>query len=59
MIPWSPKRCARARRRGVTPRSSHDCLIAAIAVAERVPLLHDDEDFVRLARVEPRPNLLG
>jgi hypothetical protein len=50
---------ARARWQGITPRSPHDCLIAAIAVAERVPLLHDDADFARLARVEPRLRLLG
>lgn len=50
---------ARARWQGVTPRSPHDCLIVAIAVAERVPLLADDTDFERLARVEPRLKLLG
>lgn len=45
---------ARARWRGITPRSPHDCLIAAIALAERVPLLADDADFERLREVEPR-----
>jgi predicted nucleic acid-binding protein len=45
---------ARARWRGITPRSPHDCLIAAIALSERVPLLADDADFDRLGEVEPR-----
>lgn len=43
---------ARARWMGLTPRSPHDCLIAATAVAAGVPLLHDDRDFAVLARVE-------
>lgn len=50
---------ARARWQGITPRSPHDCLIVAIAVTERVPLLADDADFERLACVEPRLKLLG
>src|SRR5438477_2554517 len=33
------------RRRGFTPRSTIDCLIAQIALEHRVPLLHDDRDF--------------
>jgi len=37
---------------GYTPRSPHDCLIARIAVEPRVPLLHDDRDFERIAEVE-------
>jgi predicted nucleic acid-binding protein len=48
---------ARARWSGVTPRSPHDCLVAATAVAAGVPLLHDDRDFVTLARVERRLRL--
>jgi predicted nucleic acid-binding protein len=50
---------ARARWRGITPRSPHDCLIAAIAVAERVPPLRDDADFARLAHIASRLRLLG
>jgi predicted nucleic acid-binding protein len=49
---------ARARWQGVTPRSPHDCLIAATAVAKRLPLLHDDRDFEHLALVEPQLNLI-
>jgi predicted nucleic acid-binding protein len=49
---------ARARWQGVTPRSPHDCLIAATAVHNRVPLLHDDRDFEHLALVEPKLTLI-
>jgi predicted nucleic acid-binding protein len=38
------------RRRGVTIRSSVDCLIAAIALANRVPVWHRDRDFSAIAR---------
>lgn len=49
---------ARARWHRITPRSPHDCLIAATAVDEDVLLLHDDQDFERLAQVEPRLRLI-
>lgn len=49
---------ARCRWTGVTPRSPHDCLIAQLAIENKVPLLHDDGDFVRLARIEPLLRLL-
>jgi predicted nucleic acid-binding protein len=49
---------ARARWRAITPRSPNDCLIAAIAVAADLPLLHDDRDFERLAGVEPKLRLV-
>jgi predicted nucleic acid-binding protein len=39
------------RRRGFTPRSSVDCLIAQTAVEHGVPLLHDDKDFEGIAKV--------
>lgn len=45
---------ARARWQGVTPRSPHDCLVAATALQADLPLLHDDRDFEALAGVEPR-----
>ena len=45
---------ARCRWAGITPRSPHDCLIAALAVEHGVPLLHDDQDFERIAQVETR-----
>ncbi len=49
---------ARARWQGITPCSPHDCLIAATAIQERIPLLHDDRDFENLALVEPKLNLI-
>jgi predicted nucleic acid-binding protein len=39
------------RRRGITVRSSLDCLIAAQALADKATLLHDDEDFERIRKV--------
>ena len=38
------------RRRGTTIRQLLDCLIAAIAIRNGVPVLHDDRDFDTLAR---------
>ena len=38
------------RRRGLTIRSSVDCLIAAIAIENRVPVWHRDRDFTTIAR---------
>jgi len=37
------------RRKGVTIRSSIDCLIAAIAIENRVPVWHRDRDFGAIA----------
>ena len=39
------------RRRGITVRSSNDCLIAQTAVEHNLVLLHNDEDFRRISRV--------
>jgi predicted nucleic acid-binding protein len=41
----------RARRAGVTVRSSVDCLIAACALRHRLTVLHHDRDFGALARI--------
>lgn len=38
------------RRQGETVRKLTDCLIGAVAVRERVPVLHADSDFDVLAR---------
>lgn len=38
------------RRKGITIRSSVDCLIAAVAIENRVPVWHRDRDFHRIAR---------
>lgn len=42
-----------ARKKGVTVRSSLDCLIAASAIRHGATLLHRDRDFDHLARVTP------
>jgi predicted nucleic acid-binding protein len=38
------------RRKGLTIRSSVDCLIAAIAIRNGVPVWHRDRDFGAIAR---------
>lgn len=38
------------RRKGHTIRSSTDCLIAAIAIENHVPVWHQDRDFTAIAR---------
>jgi predicted nucleic acid-binding protein len=46
------------RRRGFTPRSSADCLIAQIAIDHQLSLLHNDRDFERIGAVTPQLKLL-
>ncbi|HEX7155348.1 MAG TPA: PIN domain-containing protein [Thermoanaerobaculia bacterium] len=41
------------RTRGITIRSSMDCLIAACAIRNRIPVLHDDRDFDAIASFTP------
>ena len=41
----------RARRAGVTVRSTVDCLIAACALRHDLTVLHVDRDFSQLARI--------
>jgi len=47
----------RCRRKGVTIRSTIDCLIAQIAIEHELLLLHNDRDFDRMARVVPQLRL--
>ncbi len=42
-----------ARHKGVTIRSSVDCLIAACAIRNGVAVIHRDRDFDHLARIGP------
>lgn len=44
---------ARCRWQGITPRSPHDCLIAALAVEHDVALLAEDRDFKTIYSVLP------
>lgn len=53
--PWDDVQAAAmlyltCRRAGDTPRSSSDCLIAAVAIRADVPVLHRDRDFGVIAR---------
>ncbi|HEY0142569.1 MAG TPA: PIN domain-containing protein [Thermoanaerobaculia bacterium] len=41
------------RSEGLTIRSSVDCLIAASAIAHGAELLHNDRDFINIAKVVP------
>lgn len=34
------------RRKGITIRNSVDCMIAAVAIEHKIPLLHNDTDFI-------------
>jgi predicted nucleic acid-binding protein len=38
------------RKKGVTIRAPLDCMIASVAIEHRVPLLHNDRDFDKIAR---------
>lgn len=49
---------ARCRWHGVTIRSPNDCIIAACAVEAGEPVLHADRDFLAIAAIEPRLQLL-
>lgn len=42
-----------ARRRGLTVRSSVDCLIAACAIRHGLTVLHTDRDYTSLSRISP------
>jgi len=42
-----------ARKKGITIRSSTDCLIAACAIRHGAVVLHRDRDFEHLARISP------
>ena len=43
----------RARRGGLTIRSSVDCLIAACAIRRDLEVLHRDRDYLALSQVSP------
>ena len=49
---------ARCRWQGVTIRSPNDCLIAACAIESGEPLLHADRDFLTLAQIDNRLQLI-
>lgn len=39
-----------ARKRGLTVRSSVDCLIAAVCIKHKIAIFHKDRDFTLMAR---------
>ena len=41
----------RCRRKGFTIRSTVDLLIAETAIENNIPLLHDDDDFVKITKI--------
>ncbi len=49
---------ARCRWHGLTIRSPNDCLIAASAIEACEPLLHADRDFLAIATIDSRLELL-
>ena len=54
-LPWSlfleaAEIYRQGRKKGYTIRSSTDCLIAAIAIENHVPVWHKDRDFAIIAR---------
>jgi hypothetical protein len=38
------------RKKGITIRKANDCLIAAICIANDIPLFHNDKDFDNIAK---------
>lgn len=40
-----------SRRKGITIRSTIDCLIAQTAIEHSVPLLHSDSDFYKISKI--------
>lgn len=47
------------RRKGITPRSTLDLLIAATAITNNLALLHDDQDFDTMAAHIPELRILN
>ena len=45
------------RRRGLTVRSTIDCIVAQTALERDIPLLHDDRDYDAVQRVRPLKTL--
>ncbi|SPD73150.1 PilT protein domain protein [uncultured Desulfobacterium sp.] len=43
----------KCRRKGITIRSTIDCLVAQTAIEHDLMLLHNDNDFMRMSKVIP------
>lgn len=48
----------RCRKKGLTIRSTIDCLIASIAIEHDLLLLHNDKNFEEIAKIIPELNLV-
>ena len=48
----------KCRNKGITIRSTIDCLIAEIAVEHELSLLHHDKDYLQIQKLEPRLQLV-
>lgn len=48
---------AQLRWKGITLRSSVDCLIAQIAIENDLSVIYDDGDYEKIAKIEPRLKL--
>jgi predicted nucleic acid-binding protein len=48
---------SRCRRKGITVRSTIDCLIAQIAIENDLVLLHNDRDYPQMAKAIPELRL--
>jgi hypothetical protein len=38
------------RKKGITIRNTVDCMIAAVAIENKIPLLHNDKDFIPIEK---------
>jgi hypothetical protein len=38
------------RRKGITIKKSVDCMIAVVAIEHKIPLLHNDKDFIPIEK---------
>ena len=47
------------RRKGVTIRSTIDCVIAQIAIEHNLVLVHNDQDYLRIQSIAPKLKLLS
>jgi len=47
------------RRKGIMIRSSIDCLIAQIAIDNKLTLLHSDKDYIEIKKISPALKLAG
>ncbi|MFZ0256548.1 MAG: PIN domain nuclease [Gammaproteobacteria bacterium] len=48
----------RCRRKGITIRSTIDCLIAQISIEHGLALIHNDSDFIQMAQAIPELKLV-